>query len=86
MKLSTINLLSYMLSLVGNVASTDSVIVNYHTGYVDGVPLPGDLNSLQFTTETGQTVAAILELNVTAQSLTNTVIRLDDTSNPCFKW
>lgn len=41
-----------MFCILEVVAETDSVVVNYHTGYVDGVPLPGDLASLKFTTQT----------------------------------
>jgi hypothetical protein len=63
--------------------------VNYTTGYVQGVPLPGDLyveGGVNFTTEIGQMIGSILELNNSGRDTSNATIAPDDTTNPCFIW
>ncbi|KAH8650970.1 heme peroxidase [Tricladium varicosporioides] len=67
-------------------ADVESITINYQTGYVDGVPLPGDLASLIFTTEIGRTIAQILELNISAQASSVNTIAPEDTTHPCQKW
>lgn len=61
------------------------VVVDYSTGIVDGIPLPGDLASLDFKTPVGLAIAQILELNITAQG-GNNIIQISDFKNPCYKW
>jgi hypothetical protein len=61
------------------------IVVDFNTGIVDGVPLPGDLADLNFTTDTGRTIAQILMLNITSQGGTN-VIDPSDQGHPCHKW
>lgn len=78
----------YLFLFVSVIVSADSdnIVINFGTGFVDGVPLPGDLASLVFTTDVGRTIAQILELNITAQGDSKTVISREDTSHPCYKW
>lgn len=64
----------------------DGIIIDYQTGYVDGVPLPGDLASLVFTTDVGRTIAQILQLNISAQGSSVDTVDLEDTTHPCQKW
>lgn len=59
--------------------------VDYALGLVDGIPLPGDLATLNFTTPVGLAIAQMLEINITAQADT-TVIDPSDTTNPCYIW
>ncbi|KAH6669834.1 ligninase LG6 precursor [Halenospora varia] len=64
----------------------DGIIIDYQTGYVDGVPLPGDLASLVFTTDVGRTIAQILQLNISAQGSSVDTVDPEDTTHPCQKW
>lgn len=64
----------------------DGIIIDFQTGYVDGVPLPGDLASLVFTTDVGRTIAQILQLNISAQGNSVDLIDPKDTTHPCHKW
>jgi hypothetical protein len=59
--------------------------VNYFLGTVDGMVLPGSLASLDFS-PTGQLIASMLELNISARDFANISISLDDTTNPCIEW
>jgi len=68
------------------LADSDNIVINFETGFVDGVPLPGDLAKLEFTTSVGREIAAILELNITAQGDSKTLIASEDKSHPCYKW
>jgi hypothetical protein len=63
-------------------------IVNFTTGYVQDVPLPGSLANWSTITPsaTGSLIASMLLLNISSLDETNITISLDDTTNPCFKW
>lgn len=81
-----ISLLPFLLLWCASFILAEEILIDYNTGIVDGVPLPGDLASLVFSTDVGRTVAQILELNVTAQGSPIDVVDLDDLSHPCSKW
>lgn len=85
----SLQILSYLFFYIQISAAQfddDSITINYQTGFVDGVPLPGDLSSLAFTTEVGHTIASILELNISARGDPESVIDANDVMNSCHKW
>jgi len=68
------------------LAGIGEVVVNYNTGYVDGVPPPGNLASVQFTTPVAKTIAEILQLNVTAQGSPTRTIEPEKEQGACMEW
>jgi len=90
MKCSIVAIAASLLNLgsvLGAFVQTEE-IVNFTTGYVQGVPLPGSLANWSTITPsaTGELIAGLLLLNFSSLDETNITISLDDTTNPCFKW
>lgn len=79
-------ILPFFLLWCTSFVLAEEILIDYNTGIVDGVPLPGDLANLVFSTEVGRTIAQILELNVSAQGSPKDVVDLNDVSHLCSKW
>ena len=86
MKSTFVSVFALSCSFGRVLAGVGEVVIDLLTGTVDGIPLPGDLADLQFTTDIGRTIASILQLQEPAQGSPTIVVDPNDSTAPCQKW